>query len=345
LRNVIKMDNVIRYIKNIKKSDDVIIIFHNDADGICSAALMLNYLSFLEKKPFIISQPMPMDKNLIQKVKTTIPNKIIFLDLAADQQYNMLLKPLSSLAKIMVIDHHKISTDLNKKNIVHYNPRFSDPDIYQSASYCVYEILSKIHKMEKYLWIAAIGIVADYALEDSEKLIKQIKKKYNIKEMRDSIFEKISDMICAANSTKSLKPENIVELIVSAKGPEEIISNNDLVHSYELVENEIKKVLEDTEKNSEIINNTLFYNLKSKFNLRSPISSKLVERYPKKNIIIYQKIGSKIKISARSNITDIASKLKESIRGLNASAGGHERAAGAILYSKDWEKFKENMAK
>jgi len=45
---------------------------------------------FLEKqglkKPYIIAQPMPMDKNIVQRVKTTIPNKIIFLDMAADQQ-------------------------------------------------------------------------------------------------------------------------------------------------------------------------------------------------------------------------------------------------------------------
>ena len=35
--------------------------------------------------------------------------------------------------------------------------------------------------------------------------------------------------------------------------------------------------------------------------------------------------------------------LKRAVIGVNASAGGHEKAAGAVVASKDWEKFKEQL--
>lgn len=339
------MKKIIDFLKNVNKKDSVIIVFHNDADGICSTAMLLKYLSFLEKDPFTISQPMPMDNNLIQKIKTTIPNKIIFVDLAADQQYATILKKLLPLADIAVIDHHRISTDLNKKGMIHYNPRFSRPSVYRSAAYCMYEILSKISDFEENLWITAIGIVADYEMKDSQKLVKQIRKKYSVEELFSSVFAKISDMIAASNSVRKIRPEHIVDLVTKAKKPEDILSNNELLEAYNLVEDEIKNVMEDTEKNSEIIKNYLFYNIHSKYNLRSPISSHLIKRYPKKNIIVYQKVGGKVKLSARSNLINIASKLRRAIEGLTASAGGHERAAGAFISSKDWEKFKQNLVK
>ena len=60
------------FLNNIKSNDDVVIVFNNDADGICSCALIKKLLSKKSvKEPYIISQPMPTDKNLIKKIQTT----------------------------------------------------------------------------------------------------------------------------------------------------------------------------------------------------------------------------------------------------------------------------------
>ena len=86
------------------------------------------------------------------------------------------------------------------------------------------------------------------------------------------------------------------------------------------------------------------YNIRSKYNLRSPISSKLSERYPNKLVIVYQKVNSRIKLSARTQGSiDIGNTFQKAAEGLNASAGGHANAAGATVEVKDWDKFKENL--
>lgn len=337
--------NAIEFLKNIKKNDEIIIVFHNDADGICSAVLLNKYLNSISKDAFVISQPMPMDKNLFRKIQTTLPTKIIFLDLAADQQNNI-IKNLSNLADILVIDHHQISRKMDSARIVHYNPRFKNPKIYQSASYLVYKICSGLIDMEEYLWIAAIGIVGDYNLEDSEDLVEEIKKKYSIKDLHDSLFAKIADMISAAKATKSLSCEELFSFIDKIKDPKdfhEIKNSEKLVESFQKMDNELVEVMLDAEKNSERVDNIIFYNLKTSYNLRAEVAKKLSERFPGKLVLVYQKGGSKVRISARGQNLDVGRILQKSSRNLKASAGGHEQAAGATLNEKDWETFRENL--
>ena len=123
------------FLKKIKPNDNVVIIFNNDGDGICSCAMikiLLNKFTKIEKEPFIIPQPMPMDKNLIQRIQTTVPTKILFLDLAADQQQNI-IKKMVSISDILIIDHHQITKNLNSMAIVHHNPRIKSRLLRQSA--------------------------------------------------------------------------------------------------------------------------------------------------------------------------------------------------------------------
>ncbi|MEM7819595.1 MAG: DHHA1 domain-containing protein [Candidatus Aenigmatarchaeota archaeon] len=344
------MQFAVNFLKSIKPTDEIVIIFNNDADGICACALINKFLEKTgRKRPYIISQPMPMDKNLIRRIQTTIPNKIIFLDLAVDQQQSI-LKKLGGICDILIIDHHQVYKNLSKKNVVHYNPRFKNKNIYQSTSYLVYKICSKIINMSEYLWIAAIGIVADYNLNDSKDLVNEIKNKYSIKKLEKSIFSQWSDMIYAVRATKYLSCEQIVYIIENVKNFENLssIENYDkMLDAYQKISNETMSILSDIERNHETIGNIIFYNIKSKYNLSSQISTKLSEKYPDKLIITYEKNKNKIKVSARnqSNKIDAGKVLKLATKGLKASGGGHEAAAGATLLSKDWEKFKENLIK
>ncbi|MFH0832581.1 MAG: DHH family phosphoesterase [Candidatus Aenigmatarchaeota archaeon] len=333
--------SVVEFLKNIKKNDEVVIVFHNDADGMCACALLNKFLESIGKDSLIISQPMPTDKNLFRKIQTTIPTKIIFLDLAVDQQSNVITK-LSNIANILIIDHHQISRNMNSSRIVHYNPRFKNPKIYQSASYLVYKILSELFNAEEFLWIAATGIIGDYNIEDSEDLVEEIKKRYSIEDLYDSLFAKIADMISAAKATKALTSEEIANLVGKVKDPKDLVGVEKFIESFQLVEKEISEVMLDAE-NSEKIGDIIFYNLKSHYNIRSEIAKRLSEKNPSKLVLVYQKIGSKLNASARSKNIDIARIFKRISRNIKASVGGHEQAAGATLNIKDWETFKENL--
>ena len=332
------MQKAVDFLKNTKPKDEIVVVFNNDADGICSCVLMNKYLKHMGINPYIISQPMPPDKNLIRRIQSGIPNKIIFLDLAMDQQPSV-LKKVKGFADILIIDHHLIENNMNSPQIVHYNPRFKNPKIYQSTSYLAYKILSKLLDMEDSLWIAAIGIIGDYDIASSMDLIKEVEKKYDL-----NLFYKIAAMISSVRATKAMTCEQIVELLINTKDPKQLIAG-EFLESYQKIELETEAVLIDAGKNAEKIDSVFFYNIKSKYNIRSDISTKLSEKFPDKIIIVYEKIGNNINASVRNQNRriNVDRVLKKAIIGLKASAGGHEVAGGVTMDAKDWDRFKEKL--
>jgi single-stranded DNA-specific DHH superfamily exonuclease len=340
------MKDVIDFLNRIRKKDEIVIIYNNDADGICSCALLDKFfLRKIGKKSFSISQPMPMDKNLIQRIQTTLPTKLIFLDLAVDQQQSI-LKKLGSVCDILIIDHHQYIRNLSKNNIVHYNPRFDKSSIYQSTSYLVYKICSRIMNISDMLWIAAVGMIADYNLKDSMDLVKEIEENYKTK-IHESLFARIADMISATRATRAMTCEEILEVIEKIEDPkdfEKTEGTEKLVESYQQMENEIIALLSDAEAVSEKTGNLILYEMKSKYNLRADLSRKLSEKHPNKLVIVYETGGNNVKLRARNqDVIDVGKVLQKAAEGMKASAGGHENAAGATLQADDWEEFKQRL--
>ncbi len=338
-----------RFLESMTPKDSVIIIFNNDADGIASCIIVKKFLESRGiKDMFIISQPMPVEKNLIKKVQTTVPTKIIFLDIAIDQQ-DIVLKKLGGICDILIVDHHKIFKDMNSKIIAHYNPRFKNAKIYQSTSYSTYKLCSAITDMSQCLWIAAIGMIGDYNLSDSEDLVKEIRNKYGVAgKLYESLLGRFADMISAARATNTMACEEMVELFSRANAPqdfEKLQGSEKLIDAYKKTENETLSIMADIERNAEKIGNIILYNIKSEYNLASPVSTKLSEKYFDKIVLIYSTVGSKVKVSARnqSQRWDVARLLQQASAGMKASAGGHAAAAGATLQASDWEAFKEKL--
>jgi len=353
------MKKAIEYLKKINKKDVVVIIFHNDGDGICSATLLNKFLIKWRGKPadMLITQPMPPNKNLIDYVKTTIPTKIIFTDLAIDQDVKF-VKKFESISKVLVIDHHEINNKISSKKVTYYNPRLYNKNVYKSASYIVYKITSKIVDMSDCLWIASIGIISDYDITYSKDLLNEANSKYHNylgritqKDVLTSKFGIMSDMIASAKATKSLSCEQMVEMFTKSNSPEDILNGkyaDKIKKSYQKIQNELERLKIDIKKSAEINKNVVFYKFDSKYNFRSPLSSIISDKYPSKVIIVWNKSKGNIKLSARAkyqkyNIGSILKKISKKMK--NVSAGGHPAAAGATIPEKYWEEFKENLIK
>ncbi len=289
---------------------------------------------------------MPPEKNMMKKIQTCIPTKIIFLDMAIDQQ-DIYVKKLKGYSDILVIDHHKISKNINDERVVHFNPRYVKKDIYQSTSYLAYKTVSEIINIEDLLWIAGVGMVSDYNLEYSTDVVDKIREKYDIDaELYDSFLGCIADMIAATKSTKALTCEEMVEIIEKAKDPENEI-NNKMTESYEIIKKEMTKLQKDFEENGEKHKNLILYQIKSEYNLSSPLSTRVSEKHKDKIVAIYEISNGKVKMSGRNQGKkfDVAKTFQQACYGLDASAGGHEAAAGATLKEKDWTTFKEKLVK
>ncbi len=340
-------NDAVEFLKSIKSKDNVVIIFNNDGDGICSCALTKKFLESKGIEPLTISQPMPPDKFLQKKIQTTLPTKIIFLDMAIDQQPNI-VKRFASICDILIVDHHTIAKNMNSRGIVHYNPRFKDNKIYQSATYCAYKLVSEIEDFSEHLWIAAVGMVSDYNLEDSQDVVSEIAKKYSVeRQLYKSIFGRLADMIAYTRATGMLSCEEMTDLISKAtlENIETVKNYDKMLQSFQIVDNEINAILDDIEKNAERIGQIIFYNIKSRYGLSSIVSTRISGKYEDKIIIIYEKGKSDAHVSARnqSKKYDMGKLLQKAMRDIKGSAGGHEAAAGATMPAKDWEKFKEQL--
>ncbi len=341
-------NRAVDFLRNIKPTDNVVVIFNNDGDGVCSCVLINKCLETKKNKPYIISQPMPTEKNLLRKIQTTVPNKLIVLDIAIDQQSNV-LKNLSGLCDVLVVDHHQITRDSNSESVVHYNPRMEKEGIYKSTSYCVYKICSALTDVSEHLWIAAVGMVSDYNLKFSEDLVKEAVEKYSLK--TDVLYEthigRLADMISAAKATKSLTCEEMVWLFGSMKGPDDMSAKGSekMIESFKTIENEMMSILADAETNAEKKGKVIFYNIKSSYNLSSPVSTKLSEKHLDKLVIVYEKTHNRVKVSGRNQAKkfNVGRILQSAARGLKASAGGHDAAGGATMEAKDWETFRERL--
>ncbi len=342
-------NKVIEFMEKISNKDGVVIIFNNDGDGICSCALFMKYL---KKKgagePYIINQPMPVDQNIIKRIQTSLPNKIIFLDMAIDQQSDI-IKKLKGIADILVIDHHQVHKDLNSENVVHHNPRLEDSKTYQSTTYLVYKLISQLDDYSDYLWIAAAGMISDYNLDYSKDVVEDVRKAYNVKEEKlyDSFLGRIADMIASTIITKAMSCEQIVHSLVKTESVEDFKAPA-LTESYKEIKNEMEMLVQDFSAHSEKYGDLILYNINSKYKLGSSLSTKVSEKHHKKTVIIYEIRGSKVKISGRnqSMSVNVGRLLGEACKGIKGAAGGgHEAAAGATVPTDHWEEFKERLIK
>ena len=346
------MQQAIDFLGSIKETDNIIVIFHNDADGCCSCALIDKFLKARigKKSDYIISQPMPPAKNLISKIKLSMPTKIIFLDLGVDQNPS-LIKKLENLCDILVIDHHQIMNNLNSEKTVHYNPMFRK-HVYQSASYLTYKICSNMTDMRNHMWIAIVGMIGDYNVADSMDLVHEAKKMFpelitstEQEALHKSAFGQMADMISAAKASK-ISCEEIVRNIESMESIGDMQKSEAMVSAYQSVQGEIERILLDARSRVNAGNTVIFYEISSKYNVHSPVSTLLSKEYPKKLIVVWETIGNKIKVSARnqSKSINVGKALREAIRDIrHASAGGHEAAGGVSLKKEDWDEFRERL--
>ena len=104
---------------------------------------------------------------MVDKIMKSDINKLIIVDVAAERNRRIMVK-LRKHVRILVIDHHPPTNNLNKDNIIHINPHFEENKILlqkQADNYCaskiVYDICSSIINIKNLSWISSIGIIGD----------------------------------------------------------------------------------------------------------------------------------------------------------------------------------------
>ena len=344
-----------KFIDSISKDDIVAVLHHTDPDGVCSGVIMAKFVEKKRGKKIDLhinqkSNEIPIVDKTVEILRQNKVNKLIITDLCVDQAPEN-VKKIGEFAEILVLDHHKIYNDLNSEKTIFIKPQMvseEKPGSYPASKFC-FDLASNIAEMKDDDWIAAIGVIGDSAFNAWKDFLGEVFAKYNI-EKKSEIFETelgmAASLISNAESYDSKNSAESFEIVYNASSPKDIL-NSSLQKYRGEVDSAIDYWIGHMDDFAEINDNLIFYLIRSKFDIKSGISTRLSLKYPGKTIIIVQEIGDQIYgVSARRRdeklaVNDLLEKATEGMEG--ASAGGHIPAAGAKFRGEDFAKFKKNL--
>jgi len=325
------------------------LFYHQDADGVCSAALWMRFFQGFETRA---REGPRIEEAFVQELLEEQPELMVFLDLPVDQEAEK-VKRLSKIpgCRIIIIDHHIPEEDMSNENILHINPKFRE-DVYLPASYLVYRILEKLDKkVEPLIWMSVIGVIGDYGFKECRELLDKCRTKYpDLLYVRplESKLGKGAELISAAITLKGLRgAARALDILVRAKNYKEFAENRFLLQWKGIVQKEIDKILEEfKEKKEEYPElNLIVYSIESKLSVSSVISSILARLYPDDIIIVKKKTDSghwKLSVRSQTGLINVGENIKKCVKGIG-SGGGHKKAGGALV--QNWDTFKERFFK
>lgn len=324
---------------------EISIIYHKDSDGISSGVLITKFLEENDKSISTVSvNNLPgigVGEDLIESAISS--ENLIILDLPIGQ-IDKIDKVKENVSKVIAIDHHPSK----KEGIETYNPRSINPNLYIPASYLCY----RITKNKSFKWLAGVGIIGDKALryenEEIKNFMKELKKEHpnllkgiSQKEAERSTLGFISKMIDATRAVKGVEGLNqAFQIIKSANNPQDI-TTSPLLNYLNYYEKELEEEKFRFEQESEYYSesDSFLYEVRSRINLTSTLSSILSEENSGKGIFIISR-NKELKISARCEAGRInVGKLLEDLTKGIGRGGGHENAAGGMVRNKHKERF------
>lgn len=326
-------------LKKTQESDSKLapyLFYDNDADGLCSAALMLAYLK--EEVGIYNIKLHILKKDEIQNLVIFSPTIFVDLPILPRSIENAQGQP------ILIIDHHVIPENVEKKeNILYINPRQDDPTVYKPASFVIYDLLKDSEAIKKRAFIAAAGVIGDKGDENNEEC-KKLVEGFNY-----ASVSKVSNIIEACFAINKTNPNfgsimfDLINSLLECKSAEDFLSKPS-----KFIEqaNEFQKDLEKTlnQAHVEKLNDTmLLIQINSKLISQGMASTILSDKYKNKTIFVVNKKyfkNSNISISCRSKIINCNILMREIASQIpNSSGGGHERAAAIQFPTKYFKEF------
>ncbi len=330
----------------IQKSKNRVLLYHNDPDGITSAALIMKFFPGFDAIP---RKGPETDERFVKDIVRRDPDLLLIVDIPIDQEHEKLeaIKKALPHLKIIVIDHHIIERDLNSMGALHINPRFRKPDAYMPCACIVYVMLQKLgFDVRSLVWMAAIGIISDYGIDDCRDVLEECRTEYPYllrgNPRKSRIFD-AAKLISSAVTLKGLKgASEAMKILTKCEYFEDLAAVRKLKEWRNIVDSEIRQVILESEKTRTKKGDVLFYRIDTKLKLNSIIATILSEKHPDSVIVVRQRYRNGWKISLRNqsgkyNLGEIA---KRAVRGIG-SGGGHEKAAAAMV--PRWLEFRRRF--
>ncbi len=347
------------WLRQMRKNALVVVVYHRDSDGVCSAVMaskILKHLGCGSVKTIPCDPATPaVTPPLMRSLSELQPDYLVFVDMAVDQDPNplVLLKQKYG-TKIIVIDHHPMSMDLNMLDITHINTRFADATAYLPASYIIHKIAGKISTelAKEYSWISLIGTIGDHGIDNCQDLVKDFSSVYGKiastqKDFSQTAYGKASEYIMSAKASDDDGIETARIVLDRAINIDAFLSSRTLKEWHVEMQAVINRFVQNFEKDSELNTNAnmAIYNIKTDRRIESVVASIISDKFPRMTVVVCRESAGRVGCSLRNQRTaDLGGLVKASIAGLKDSrGGGHPQAAAASMRKSDWVTFKNAL--
>ncbi len=335
------------FMRSIKPEDRVLLVYHRDTDGLCSALVVSKALEKLRGKPadFVESAEYAEFPAILKKARALKPSRIICADLSIDQRKEI-IHELESIAPLCVIDHHKLYNDLQSDRTVFIKAQMLselDGSRYP-ASKLSFDLCSRVADLSKEKWIACVGILGDMGYTQWKEFVDSTAKELKLA-LND--FEFLKSLV---NAVETVAPQNFHELFTefNSKNVKELLESP-LGRYRKTLMDSLTKWRVDFKENAEFYPELefYFYVFKPELELKSALIDSLSREFPGKNlIVVIDRGGPMLRFSARRQDfkVEMNDLLEEAVKGIDGGeAGGHIPAAAGSIPRKKLNVLKENL--
>ena len=311
-----------------------LLIHHWDADGICSARLLLEYLN---DKDVTNKTPELGNYFLTEKELTDYSDYdfVIVVDMALPKE-NILR--LAENAKVMIFDHH-LGKEI--KEVFHHNPiiKGKNPDEYPSASWIVNDFLGNPVNL-----FSLLGVVGDHEQKIKNNTLFS-KILLDFCHERNIEFNDLLKTVYLLDSNYKLGDKKAVEtaphLLLNYKSAGDILDNYQWNKNFTTLDKEITKQLEKTADETQGI---ILKEIHTPYNIISTITRKVAWENGKNTLVIntgFFDDKDQVYVRSSKNLEHMIHRGKS----LGFKCGGQKEVLGAILPKDKTDSFVEEIMK
>ena len=310
--------------EGLDSSERPLFFFDDDCDGLTSYLIFKKYKG-VGKGVIIKGKPI-VEYRFSGKVIEYDADSVFILDKPMVEQSFLDNIPYSKYW----LDHHEPQTNTN---VNYFNPRIKNNEDNSPTSYWAYKTVNK------YLWLAALGTVADWSLVLKDEIVKEYPDllSKDVKTPDEALFNSnLGKLVKIINFNLKGSQKEISQSIKEfekIETPYELLNNtseasNHLIKKFDKINEKYVKL-----KNS-VVNKddkVLVHHYDDETSLTSDLANELSYENPDKIVVVGRVKNGKIMMSIRSQKLKIDDMVSSTAEQLGGYGGGHEHACGANI--------------
>ncbi len=336
---MLKSKELVEIREHLEKAQNPLFLFDNDADGLCSAAILMRCLDRGKAVP-IKSFP-SLNQQYLRRVEEMNPDYIFILD--KPQASNDFIQAVAEKnIPIVWIDHHDVpvSKEIREKVFYYNSSPTSEPVTFLCHS---------VFEREQDEWLAIIGCIADvYTPDFAKKFEKTFPELFNSKlDAFDALHKteigKLAMMFNLGLKDTTTNVVKLIRLLTASNSPYDLLEENKKTRQIHKRYAALVSLIEKTVKKAKEEENYILLEYSGQMSVSSEIASKLYFQNRHKDKMIFvcfrNETQGVINISIRGKgARKITGEIVREIGG--ASGGGHEEACGMRIPLSEFDKFK-----